>query len=113
MLGIYLIHDNQLKRVLIWDYIFPNLDYLHSSWFVLFFIRKVLAVFIICSAIELLRKRYVERLMAAAVDRRWPPVQRMACAVQAKWMRSMGLVGECGLSECNQWARRGLCLTRD
>lgn len=87
VLGIYLIHDNQLMRTLIWDYIFPNLDYLHSSWYVLFFISKVLAVFVICSAIELLRKRYVERPMAAVLDRRWPSLQRMAGAVQAKWER--------------------------
>lgn len=87
VLGIYLIHDNQLMRTLIWDYIFPNLDYLHSSWYVLFYISKVLAVFAVCSAIELLRKRYVERPMAAVLDRRWPSLQRMAGAVQAKWER--------------------------
>lgn len=87
VLGIYLIHDNQLMRTLIWDYIFPNLDYFHSSWYVLFYIGKVLAVFAICSAIELLRKRYVERPMAAVLDRRWPSLQRMAGAVQAKWER--------------------------
>lgn len=87
VLGIYLIHDNQLMRTLIWDHIFPNLDYFHSSWYVLFYIGKVLAVFAVCSAIELLRKRYVERPMAAVLDRRWPSLQRMAGAVQAKWER--------------------------
>lgn len=87
VLGIYLIHDNQLMRTLIWDYIFPNLDYLHSSWYVLFFISKVLAVFAICSAIELLRKRYVEQPMSVLLDRCWPVLQRTAHTMQARWGR--------------------------
>ena len=66
VLGIYLIHDNNLMRTLIWDYIFPNLDYIHSSYYVLFYIGKVFAVFAICSIVELLRKRYVERPLTAA-----------------------------------------------
>lgn len=85
VLGIYLIHDNQLMRTLIWDYIFPNLDYLHSSWYVLFYISKVLAVFIVCSAVKLLRKRYIEKPLAAALDHRWPSLREAAGAVQAKW----------------------------
>lgn len=84
VLGIYLIHDNDLMRTLIWDYIFPNLDYLHASWYVLFYISKVIAVFAICSAIELLRKRYVEQPLSAALDRCWPALSRIACAVQAR-----------------------------
>ena len=87
VLGIYLIHDNNLMRALIWDYIFPNLDYLHSSWYVLFYISKVLAVFVICSAIELLRKHYVEQPLAVLLDRCWPSLQRTAHTMQARWAR--------------------------
>ena len=85
VLGIYLIHDNQLMRTPIWDYIFPNLDYLHSSWYVLFYISKVLAVFAICSAIELLRKRYIEQPLAVLLDRCWPSLQRTVSNMQARW----------------------------
>lgn len=84
VLGIYLIHDNNLMRTLIWDYIFPNLDYIHSSYYVLFYIGKVFAVFAICSIVELLRKRYVERPLSAALDRCWPSLRRAACAVWAR-----------------------------
>lgn len=84
VLGIYLIHDNNLMRTLIWDYIFPNLDYIHSSYYVLFYIGKVFAVFAICSIVELLRKRYVERPLSAALDRCWPSLRRAACAVRAR-----------------------------
>ena len=84
MLGIYLIHDNNLMRTLIWDYIFPNLDYIHSSYYVLFYIGKVVAIFAICSIVELLRKRYVERPLSAALDRCWLLLRRAACAVRAR-----------------------------
>lgn len=84
VLGIYLIHDNNLMRTLIWDYIFPNLDYIHSSYYVLFYIGKVFAVFAICSIVELLRRRYVERPLSAALDRCWPSLRRAVCAVRAR-----------------------------
>ena len=84
VLGIYLIHDNNLMRTLIWDHIFPNLDYIHSSYYVLFYIGKVFAVFAICSIVELLRKHYVERPLSAALDRCWPSLRRAACAVRAR-----------------------------
>lgn len=74
MLGVYLIHDNLLMRYVIWDYIFPNLDYIKSNWYVLFYVIKVLAVFIVCSSIDLLRKRYIEPPMARFIDRHFDAV---------------------------------------
>ena len=87
VLGIYLIHDNDLMRKIIWDYIFPNLDYIQSSWYVLFYVIKVFAVFAICSMIELLRKRYVERPLSAGIDRCWPSLQQAVLAIQVRWKR--------------------------
>ncbi len=87
VLGIYLIHDNNLMRKIIWDYIFPNLDYIQSSWYVLFYVIKVFAVFAICSMIELLRKRYVERPLSAGIDRCWPSLQQAVLAIQVRWKR--------------------------
>nr|WP_317429717.1 hypothetical protein [uncultured Mitsuokella sp.] len=60
MLGIYLIHDNDLMRRLIWDYIVPNLDFIHSPWYVLFYAGKVLAVFGVCALVEAARKKWLE-----------------------------------------------------
>lgn len=74
VLGIYLIHDNSLARYVIWDYILPNLDYIKSNWYVLFYVIKVLAVFIVCSSIDLLRKRYIEPPMARFIDRHFDAV---------------------------------------
>lgn len=64
VLGIYLIHDNDLMRKLIWDYIVPNLDFIHSSWYVLFYVGKVLAVFFVCVLIEMARKAWLEPVVS-------------------------------------------------
>lgn len=71
ILGIYLIHDNDLMRTIIWDYIFPNMEYIHSDCYILFFIIKVCLIFIICSFIEFLRKKYIEPVFIKLLDRYW------------------------------------------
>lgn len=70
-LGIYLIHDNDLMRKIIWDYIFPNLDYINSNFYIIFFIIKVLLVFFVCSFIEFLRKKYLESIFICLLERYW------------------------------------------
>lgn len=71
ILGIYLIHENNLMRNLIWDYIFPNLEYINSDFYILFFVIKVSLIFIICSFIELLRKKYLESVVSKLLDKYW------------------------------------------
>lgn len=60
VLGIYLIHDNELMRPLIWRQLWPNTDYLSAPY--LHALIKILAVFLICLAIDLLRRATVEKL---------------------------------------------------
>lgn len=69
VLGVYLLHENMFLRRIIWDYIFPNVDYITSNWYILFYAIKVVAIFVICSVIDLLRKRYIEPTMARFIDR--------------------------------------------
>lgn len=71
ILGIYLIHDNNLMRVIIWDYIFPNIEFIDSDFYILFFTIKICLVFIICSFIEFLRKRYLESIFIKLLDKHW------------------------------------------
>lgn len=68
VLGIYLIHDNDFMRPIIWGYIFPNSDWIYSGWFPLFLVVKVLGVFAVCSFIELLRKRLLDKTFNKAWD---------------------------------------------
>lgn len=60
MPGIYLIHDNELMRPLIWRQLWPNTDYLSAPY--LHALCKILAVFAVCLLIDLLRRATVERV---------------------------------------------------
>lgn len=72
MLGVYLIHDNSVFRILLWNHFFPNVDYLASVWFPIFTIVKCLSVFVICVVIELLRKSLLEAPFERLLNRYWP-----------------------------------------
>lgn len=85
VLGIYLIHTNDLLSDIIWDRILPNLDYIDSSWWILFYAGKVSAIFAICSLIELLRKHYIEPVMISGLDCCWPSLQHAVNYIQMKW----------------------------
>ena len=74
-------------RKLLWDYIFPNLDFIQSPWYALFYLGKVLAVFAVCSLVELLRKRCVERPLSAALERRWADAAGMAQRARGRLLR--------------------------
>lgn len=80
--GIYLIHDNALMRELIWNHIFPNLDMISSPWYVLFYGGKVLAVFAVCSGIDLMRKRWIEPVFDRKLDRWTFVIERRGQAMQ-------------------------------
>lgn len=68
VLGVYLIHDNDFVREVIWQRLFPNIEYITSDMYVIIYIVKVIGIFVICSFIELLRKRYMDTLFNSLVD---------------------------------------------
>lgn len=69
LLGIYLIHDNNIMRPFLWHSLFPNIDFLYSDWYCVFYILKVLIVFIICAIIELIRKKFLEFTISHIIDK--------------------------------------------
>ena len=68
MLGIYLIHDNDLVRPWLWKEVFPNNDYLYTNYLVVHFLVKVIAVFIICLIIDLIRRYMIEKPCQKLID---------------------------------------------
>lgn len=81
MIGIYLIHDDDLVRDLLWKSLSPNAAHIGSVW--VHEPVKVLAVFAVCLAIDLLRRATVERVflqwfnrLCAAWDRRRAPAEQ-------------------------------------
>lgn len=76
MFGVYLIHDDELVRALLWEKLLPTAAWTESVWFIPLTLLAVAAVFVCCTAIELARIRLVEQpclplfeRAAAAVDR--------------------------------------------
>ena len=68
MLGVYLIHDNDLIKPWIWKELFPNNNYLYSNYLVVHFGVKVFAVFIISLVIDLLRRYIIEKPCKQLID---------------------------------------------
>lgn len=52
VLSVYLIHDNNVFRNVLWNSFFPNLDYVNTNLFIPHFILKVLFVFFICVFVD-------------------------------------------------------------
>lgn len=59
--GVYLIHDNNYMRDLIWKNIFNNSNLAHSPFLIVHMISSVFIVFISCIVIEFIRQKYIER----------------------------------------------------
>ena len=60
VLGIYLIHDNDLMRPYLWGTISPNKNYYDFPY--LHAVLKIAAVFVVCLIIDLIREKTIGRL---------------------------------------------------
>ena len=67
VLGVYLIHDNRLLSNVIWNYIFPNIDWI--NYYPLFYLGKVIMIFGVCSLVDYLRRVYVESIYSKLIDK--------------------------------------------
>ncbi len=65
--GVYLIHDNYLIRYLVWD-TFRASKVAHTHWAVIYAAAVAILVYLLCTAVELLRQRLF--LEAAKLYRR-------------------------------------------
>lgn len=55
--GVYLIHDNHIFRPYMWDKIFKLSSYQESSYLIPYTIAVIIAVYLSCSIIELIRSK--------------------------------------------------------
>lgn len=60
--GIYLIHDNDYIRSLLWTKLFNNPLYADSTYLIPYTIFEIIVVFVVCAAIELIRKYTIEKI---------------------------------------------------
>ena len=67
--GIYLIHDDNYIRTFIWQILFKNFQYQTSIWLIPYSIGICLLVFIICSIIDLIRIKCLEKYYMKFVNK--------------------------------------------
>lgn len=60
--GVYLIHDNDYMRPFLWHYVLKNSEYQSSPYMIVHMLISVIAVFVICTIIEFIRKQTIEKL---------------------------------------------------
>lgn len=69
VLGIYLIHDNEYIREIIWKKVYPNVLFINTNFFILHIIIKIFCVFIICLLIDKLRIYFLESKIIKIIDK--------------------------------------------
>ena len=68
-LGVYLIHDNNMLRPYLWHTVLKT-DIMYSSrLLIVHALLSVMGVYIVCTCIDLIRQRVVERLFLVFLDR--------------------------------------------
>lgn len=73
--GVYLIHDNNYVRSWIWVDTLKNYTYADSNFMIVHILLAVISVFIICTIIELLRKKLIEKPFMILVDKYYDKVK--------------------------------------
>lgn len=68
-LGVYLIHDNFLVRPYIWRKVFKNELVYDSKYLIFHAVFAVITVYVICTIIDLIRQKTVEKLYLSFIDR--------------------------------------------
>ena len=66
--GVYLLHDSNLLRPLLWHDIFHNADYQHTTYFIPYSLFVVLVVFVVCSTVDLIRKWILEKPLIEVIN---------------------------------------------
>lgn len=67
--GIYLIHDNTIFRTWMWHDVVRGAEYQNDPKIVLVALIAIIAVFVACSAIEIIRQQTLERLYKKPLEK--------------------------------------------
>lgn len=60
--GVYLIHDSEIIRPLLWNTVFHNASYQNSVMLIPYSVAVVIIVYVFCTLIDLLRQILIERV---------------------------------------------------
>lgn len=68
--GVYLIHDNNLLRPLLWEDIFRTRTFLHSDILILHAVFAIISVFLVCTLIDQIRIVCFEKPLFTIINRK-------------------------------------------
>lgn len=80
--GVYLIHDHNLVRPFLWQYVFKNTQYQDSPLLIPYSIIVAAIIYAACTLMDLLRKQTVEKAYMWVVNTRadfWSKPLKRAC----------------------------------
>ena len=73
--GIYLMHDNNYIRDIIWSKIFHNPNFASSPYLIVHLICVVVIVFIVCGIIDYIRQIFIEKPVMKCIDKYWDKIE--------------------------------------
>lgn len=82
--GVYLIHDSNILRPVLWLELFKNAQYKDTLALIPYSIIVVLMVFIICTGIDLLRQITIERFYLLLVERYYHKLIRVIDRIKTR-----------------------------
>ncbi len=66
--GIYLIHDNNYLRPVLWEDILHVKDFRESPYLILYQLVCIVLVFSVCAVMELIRQKLIEKPVLHLID---------------------------------------------
>ncbi len=82
--GVYLIHDNYDVKIFLWKDLFHNANYADTLFLIPYSIAVVIAVYLACTGIELLRMRLIEPCYIKLI-KRYEPVYHQTLDKFCQW----------------------------
>ena len=71
VMGVYLIHENEILRAKIWESVSPGTQWLGTKWLVPHAVLKTLAVFLVCLLADTVRIWVFAKTVDPLLDRWW------------------------------------------
>ena len=90
VVAVYIIHDNEIMRPVIWERVWPNMDYFNAGYFDLYahVVLKILAVFVCCLVIDKIRIATIHRVFGGLVMKAYDRIGYGMLNLFASWCRA-------------------------
>lgn len=91
-LGVYLIHDNGMFRPYLWRTLLKNSDMYSNPLLIIHALVSIVAVYLICSCIDLVRQNTVERIFLNIVNRHFEQIKKLLLSIARSGCQKVGTI---------------------